>query len=132
VAFDLLHHAKHVPVLPCLNHLAIFDLNHGKAGNADLRASGRDAESEAGMSGSTGPANTGFVVLGENLFDVDMDVGEGVMHTVEIQQIGLNANGVLAPVVENDVRREQFSDCATTTPIPNHFKPKSAQFPRSL
>lgn len=132
MAFDLLHHAKHVPVLPCLNHLAIFDLNHGKAGNADFRAGWRDTDSEAGMSGSTGPANTGFVVLGENLFDVDMDIGERVLHAVEEEKKRLDANGVLARVVENDIRREQFNDCATTTPIPDYFKPKSAQFPRSL
>jgi len=123
VAFDLFHHAEHVPVLPCFDHLTFFDMNDGKAGDADLGASGRDAEPEAGMFGSTGPANAGFVVLGEYLFDINMDVGEGVVHAVEEEQIGLDADGVLTGVVDNDVGREQFGDCAATAAIPDHFKP---------
>lgn len=131
MAFDLLLHAKHVPVLPSLDYFAIFHMNDRKACEADLAPSWRDAETKACMFGFAGPSNAGSVVYAEDLFDVDMYVGESVMHAVEEEQKGINADGVFASVVQDDIGREQLGDRAATSAIPDNFKPKPAHFLRS-
>ena len=96
-----------------------------------MRTSGWDAESISGVLRCESPANTSFVVLGEDVFYFNVDVGERVLHAVEEEKKSIDTNGALSCVVNLDVGREKLGNCGATAAIPDNFKPKPTQFARN-
>lgn len=130
LVLELEGHSGEIHEVVALGQLAVAAGDEGGAGDGCVFSGGGEAEGVAGVGHGAGPADGDAVSLGDQVVDVDVDVGEGVAELAVdgFETFRAYEDGVgVGKAVGFALWVEEFVDGCFAALIPDFFKPASCE-----
>ncbi len=128
---ELVEHPGGVELVPGFDDLAIFPAAEDDGAGREAAAGGGQADAVAGVGAGEGQADGAAVALGDDVADLDFNVGEGGEEgAAKIEELvdALDGLAVFAQAVADEVGGGEAGDGGFVALVPDEFKPFVGEF----